>query len=88
MGRIIMNNNQTEIKYGHIELEGNTIGYATYNINDTKVELLNLSNGLHVRIDGKIKYKPGDQGIYPYVIIWTKVAGWMGTADFARRYFS
>lgn len=74
---------QTEIEFGYKTIEGKRVGYATYiePTSENKIELINVPyGGLFVKINDELKHKPG--GVpYHYVMLWTKVAGWLGSRD-------
>lgn len=70
-----------DIKYGKIKLDGfGLVSYAIFqNDSNQTVELICPPyKGLYVRIDGKI-FPPGSSEVRQYVMLWTKVAGWLGT---------
>lgn len=74
--------NDTEIKHGRIELNGYACGTATYS-EPTGSEVLLISHpiiGLLAYVDGKRIPKPTET----MSMIWAKVAGWLGTAEFVE----
>ncbi len=78
-----------EIKWGRIDHpEYGRVGYAAFldpQI-DEVVELISIPyGGLYVQIAGKV-YPPGKNPNPGYSMIWARVAGWLGNADFARQY--
>ena len=79
--------NQTEIKYGKIHLDGQMVSYATFQEEEKTVELIVPAyQGLHVKIDG-VLYNPGSMEVRKYVMLWTKVAGWIGQEQLLKQVF-
>ena len=84
---------ETKITYGHkkAEIEGEffTVGFAEYeDENGDMIELLSVPyGGLYVKKNGELFLRPGEKSITPYVWIWTKVAGWLGGQDLAKKHF-
>jgi len=68
---------ETEIRYGRIVLDGQRIGYCTYQENGDKIEifcppykpLIVKKNGVTIPCTPE------------HVMVWTKVAGWLGTSE-------
>lgn len=71
-----MSESQTAVSYGRVLRNGKVVGYATYQVSGRKIELINLPDRLQVLVDG-VEVKPD----FVHVMVWTKVAGWLGTAD-------
>ncbi|MFX0094086.1 MAG: hypothetical protein ACFFBD_20275 [Candidatus Hodarchaeota archaeon] len=63
-----------KIEYGRISKNGVVIGYATFVKDGDTIELFSFPfRGLHVRINGKICFKP-DNIPFEYSMIWAQVA--------------
>ena len=77
-----------EIKYGRISREGKIVGYAVFETEGKKIELISEPYGpLRVLINGKENNwaeSPSHFDLGIAVQVWTKVAGWIGTEQMAR----
>ena len=77
----------TEIKYGRIAREGKIVGYATFEMEGRKIEIISEPyRNLVVLIDGKADWSNCPRGfdMHMAVEVWTKVAGWIGTEQMVR----
>ena len=64
----------TEVKYGRILRNDKIVGYCTYTEEGVKVEIFSEPyKNLEVKINGE-----NVQPNYQHVMVWTKVAGWLG----------
>ena len=82
----------TQIQYGRKKDErhnNNLCGFATFEEQNqfdktVTIELVCATEGLYVYENGIMIGKPGQSAGYKYIMIWTKVAGWLGTAGLIR----
>ena len=81
-------NDQTEIKYGHVQLPFGKdkamirCGYCIFKEEGHMIELISVPyGGLYVRKDGELIGKPGQSAGRKYVMAWTRVAGWLGADE-------
>lgn len=70
-----------EIKYGRIMYEDKLCGYCAWKWNSHKNELISIPYGplIHLVNGEKVKTTKFD------VLLWTEVAGWLGTDDLVNR---
>jgi hypothetical protein len=72
---------KTEIKYGRIPMDNELVGYVTWNEGNDKVELLSPPYHDLIKVmNGKIVGASEED-----VMIWTKVAGWLGVEELSKR---
>lgn len=82
----------TQIQYGRKKDErhnNNLCGFAIFEETNqfdktVKIELVCATDGLYVYEDSKLIGFPGKSAGYKYIMVWTKVAGWLGTASLLR----
>jgi hypothetical protein len=69
-----------QIKYGRIRIDGELCGYAEYEENGHKIQMISKPYGSLIVLDNGKPRKP----TYEESLIWAKVAGWLGEDDLWR----